>query len=138
LIARLVKLFVHRERATQIGAISEPAIERHAGEQQIGLEVWHVIQQPALAAREKPVSQSFDGNLLDEAVLRGGVPRAHQPLRAPGRGHCSPHGEAGLGNGKMVACDKLPVEPGRTVAADLSFEVEGGGRAMYSLKIITL
>jgi hypothetical protein len=60
LIARLVKLFVHRERAPQIGAISEPAIEQHAGEQQIGLEVRHVIQQPALAAREKPVSQSFD------------------------------------------------------------------------------
>jgi hypothetical protein len=38
----------------------------------------------------------------------------------------------------MVACDTLPVEPGRTVAADLSFEVDGGGRAMYSLKIITL
>jgi hypothetical protein len=50
--------------------------------------------------------------------------------------------DAFFGNGKMVACDKLPVEPGRAVAADLSFEVEGGDRAdvrtCNSLKIITL
>jgi hypothetical protein len=72
------------------------------------------------------------------------VPHADPPLRAPVEGIAHLTAEARFGNGKMVACDKLPVEPGRAVAADLSFEVEveGGDRAdvrtCNSLKIITL
>jgi hypothetical protein len=96
LIARLVKLFVHRERAAQIGAISEPAIEQHAGEQQIGLEVRHVIQQPALAARQKPVSQSFivvgamvDGPFVGCGQAHRDVPpsRSAAPINQPKRSY---------------------------------------------------
>jgi hypothetical protein len=79
--------------------------------------------------------QSGDGPTwdADEVVLGGGVPHLHESLRAPIEGVVHLLAEAGPGKRKMVACDKLPVEPGRAIAAHLAVEVQRGQRAVAEI-----
>jgi len=67
-----------------------------------------------------------DGNRLP--AVRG-VAHLHQPLGTPIEGTLYLLAEPRLGQRCPFVGDKLPIQPGRAVAADLPFKVEGRERA---------
>lgn len=63
---------------------------------------------------------------MDVAILCGRMPHFHKPLSAATEGVVYLSTKPTVSDCDALAGYQLPVEPGRAMAADLLFEIEGG------------